>query len=240
MAESLTPRQLTGLDESHLVELPGGHRLRGEVALAFTRLQSDARKAGFELAVASSFRSFSRQLAIWNAKAGGTRPVHDDRGRDVPMARLSPSEQLHAILRFSALPGTSRHHWGTDLDVYDAAALPREYTLQLSPGEVAAGGMFDPLHCWLDARMVAGESHGFFRPYGVDRGGVAPERWHLSYAPLSVTCAAQFSLEALAFCWNCDDVVEELRLRAEIEAELPQIMKRYVVVPEDWCPAVTL
>ena len=104
------------------------------------------------------------------------------------MASLSAEQQLHAILRFSAIPGTSRHHWGTDLDVFDAAALPQDYQLQLSPQEVAPGGMFDPLHCWLDQRMAAGEVHGFFRPYGQDRGGVAPERWHLSYAPMAAGC----------------------------------------------------
>ena len=185
MARALNPRQLTGLDDTHLVTLADGHRLQSEVARAFTALQSDARNAGFELSIASSFRPFCRQLAIWNGKADGTRPIHDDQGRPISIERLSRTEQLHAILRFSAMPGTSRHHWGTDLDVYDAAAVPSEYPLQLSPDEVAAGGVFDRLHCWLDERLAAGESHGFFRPYGKDRGGVAPERWHLSYAPLS-------------------------------------------------------
>ena len=56
MVRALTPRQLTGLDESHLVTLPDGHRLQGAVASAFAALQVDARQAGFELAIASSFR----------------------------------------------------------------------------------------------------------------------------------------------------------------------------------------
>ena len=236
MARVLNPQQLTGLDESHLVMLPCGHRLQDEVAQAFTALQADAREAGFDLVIASSFRSFSRQLAIWNGKASGARPVHDDQGRDVLLASLSPVAQLHAILRYSALPGTSRHHWGTDLDVYDAAALPADYTVQLSPQEVAAGGIFDPLHCWLDERMAAGTSRGFYRPYARDSGGVAPERWHLSYAPLSVGCAAQLSDDLLASCWDCDEGVAALLLRAEIEAELAHIMARYVAVPGAWCP----
>jgi hypothetical protein len=112
--------------------------------------------------------------------------------------------------------------------------------LQLSPDEVATGGVFDRLHCWLDARLATGESHGFFRPYGKDRGGVAPERWHLSYAPLSVACAAQFNSAALAFCWGCEEVEEEILLRAEVDADLPQILARYVDVPEDWCPTISL
>jgi LAS superfamily LD-carboxypeptidase LdcB len=240
MAKALNRKQLTGLDEAHLVTLADGHRLQSEVVRALTALQSDARNAGFELAIASSFRPFCRQLAIWNGKVDGTRPIHDDQGRPVSIESLSRTEQLHAILRFSALPGTSRHHWGTDLDVYDSAAVPPEYPLQLSPAEVAAGGVFDRLHCWLDARLAAGESHGFFRPYGKDRGGVAPERWHLSYAPLSVACAAQFSSAALAFCWGCEEVEEEMLLKAEVDADLPQILARYVAVPEDWCSTISL
>ncbi len=238
MARALTPRQLTGLDESHLVTLHDGHRLQGVVASAFTALQTDARHAGFELAIASSFRSFSRQLAIWNGKASGDRPVHDDEGRPVVISTLPPAQQLQAILRYSALPGTSRHHWGTDLDVYDAAAVAPEYQVQLSVQEVSAGGVFDPLHRWLDARIAAGESHGFYRPYANDRGGVAPERWHLSYAPLSLGCAAQFHSDMLAACWDCDAALEGILLRAQIEAELPQILARYVALPQDWCPAL--
>ncbi len=233
--DQLNSRQLTGLDESHLVTMPDGHRLRAAAAQAFAALQADARQAGFELAIASSFRPFSRQLAIWNAKASGLRPVLDDHNCPVAMAQLSPAQRLHAILRFSALPGTSRHHWGTDLDVYDAAAVAPDYRVQLSLQEVAVGGVFDPLHNWLDSRMAAGESHGFYRPYDKDRGGVAPERWHLSYAPLSIACAAQFRSEMLATCWDCEEGVEGILLREEIEADLQHIMSRYVTVPQDWC-----
>ena len=68
--------------------------------------------------------------------------------------------------------------------------------------EVAAGGLFDPLHRWLDERMAVNESHGFFRPYDKDRKGVAPERWHLSYAPRSVSCAQRCEATLLAACWG--------------------------------------
>ncbi|MFT4520283.1 MAG: LAS superfamily LD-carboxypeptidase LdcB [Halioglobus sp.] len=226
-------RLLTGLDESHLVSLPCGQRLQAEAAEAFAALQADASAVGYELAIASSYRSFSRQLTLWNGKASAQRPVHDDEGNSVLMEGLSPQQQLHAILRYSAIPGTSRHHWGTELDVFDAAALPESYEVQLTPQEVAAGGLFDPLHCWLDERMAAGRSHGFFRPYAEDRGGVAQERWHLSYTPLSLPLAAQFSTALLPQCWDCDEVTESLLLRPEIENDLEQLITRYVVVPDD-------
>ena len=233
MPSELTPGQLTGRDDSHLLTLSDGHRLQAEVADAFAALQADARGAGFELAIASSYRSFARQLAIWNGKASGERLVYDDSDLPVSLAGLTVTERLHAILRFSAIPGTSRHHWGTDLDVYDAAAVGPDYKVQLSPREVRAGGPFAALHDWLDARMAAGNSRGFYRPYNEDRGGVAPERWHLSYAPLSVSCAGRLNAPVLLDCWGHG---EPLLLREEIEAELATIMARYVTVPGNWCP----
>lgn len=238
MAAQLNAAQLTGREDTHLLELTGGHRLQLPVAQAFAALQADALAAGFELAIASSFRSYSRQLTIWNGKASGQRGVHDDAGRAVVIADLDATQKLRAILRFSALPGSSRHHWGTDLDVFDAAAMMPGYQLQLSPAEIETGGLFDPLHCWLDQRMAAGQSRGFYRPYNVDRGGVAPERWHLSYAPLASACETQLTSQLLLDCWNsCEADEPPLLLGDEIRAELPQIISNYVAVAPDWCPA---
>lgn len=235
MTAGFTEAQLTGRDQTRLRELACGQRLHPGAAAAFARLQRDAASAGFGLAIASGYRSYERQRLIWNGKASGQRPVHDDQGRAVDVLRLAPVARLHAILRFSALPGSSRHHWGTDLDVYDSRAVGADYSVQLSPAEVAPGGPFDALHRWLDARMAAGESHGFFRPYERDRGGVAAERWHLSYAPLAVACARGVTAAVLRECWDCDR--GELLLRDEVEAQLPELLARYVAVDRDWCPA---
>ncbi|MEP1593788.1 MAG: M15 family metallopeptidase, partial [Halieaceae bacterium] len=211
---------LTGRDESMLVVTGGGHRLQAEAAAAFEALQSDAAAAGFELLIASSYRSFERQCLIWNGKARGERTVHDDAGTTLLLADMTRQQQMQAILRFSALPGTSRHHWGTDIDVYDAAAMPPGYNVQLTPAEVAAGGMFDDLHCWLDQRMAAGESRGFYRPYATDTGGVSPERWHLSYAPLASLCEPGPTAAALRVAWDSvDKSGEGLALRDAVDAE---------------------
>ncbi|MEZ5568792.1 MAG: M15 family metallopeptidase [Halioglobus sp.] len=234
MPTSLTPEQLTGLDASHLQLLEDGHRLVPEVAAAFAALRRDAARAGFTLTIASSFRSFERQLSIWNGKASGERPLHDDRGEPLCAAQLTPDQRLRALLRFSAIPGTSRHHWGTDLDVFDAGALSAGQTVQLTPAEVAPEGPFAPLHAWLDEQMAAGRSHGFFRPYAQERGGVAPERWHLSYAPLSLDCAAGCSADRLRAAWDRAGEQGGLALRAQIEADWPAIFARYVNVPVGW------
>jgi hypothetical protein len=233
VSKLLTAAQLTGQVDSHLVTLANGHRLHPEAAAAFALLQQDASAAGFELAIASSFRSYDRQLAIFNGKACCQRPVHDERGQVVDMNALNSMEKLAAILRFSALPGASRHHWGTDIDVYDAAAMPAAYQLQLSPEEVAPGAIFDPLHRWLDRRMNAAQSHGFYRPYAEDHGGVAVERWHLSFAPISEGLETVLDASTLQQCWG-----DELLLREEIAKDLEAIIDSYVKVPKGWCSMV--
>ena len=151
----------------------------------FLALREAARGDGFDLQVYSAFRDFERQRSIWNRKVTGAFPVLDGLARPIDISTLSPRELVVAILRWSALPGASRHHWGTDLDVYDAASTPPGYEIQLIPAEVEPGGMHAPLHRWLDARIAEGRAWGFFRPYDRDRGGVAPERWHLSHAPIA-------------------------------------------------------
>ncbi len=222
----LTVEQLTGRDESH-IEWRGGIGLQADCWEAFDALQARAAAAGFDLQVASGFRSFERQRDIWNAKARGERPVHDDAGQPVDLANLDDAGKLDAILRFSALPGTSRHHWGTDLDVFDAAAMPAGYRLQLSPEEVADEGMFGPLHQWLDVQMQAGTAEGFFRPYDEDRGGVAPERWHLSFAPAAQDCEALLEDGLLAATLE----VADLALCDTVLQRLPELVQRYVLVP---------
>lgn len=218
-AESL----LVGLASPQLVPAPGGGGalLHATVAEALRELRAEAAGAGFQVEVASGFRDFSRQLAIWNAKARGQRPLLDAQERVLDPAQLTPRGRVHAILRWSALPGASRHHWGTDLDVFDRAALPPGASPQLRADEAAPGGPFGPLHAWLDAHL---HRFGFFRPYATDRGGVSPERWHLSYAPLSLPAQRAHSPELLHRVLAEAD----LELKDVVLAELPGLWARYV------------
>ncbi|MFN8573152.1 MAG: M15 family metallopeptidase [Gemmatimonadaceae bacterium] len=202
-----------------------GALVHRDAAGAFRDLRAAASAAGFDLSILSGFRSFDRQLSIWNRKASGELAVLDSNAVPLDIASLTKRELVFAILRWSALPGASRHHWGTDLDVYDAAAVPSGYSIELIPAEVEAGGMFAPLHEWLDARIANGTSFGFFRPYDRDRGGVAPERWHLSYAPLASAYLRQLTPDLL------QDTIEaaELQLKETVLANLPEIYERFIV-----------
>jgi LAS superfamily LD-carboxypeptidase LdcB len=181
----LTDALLTGRDDGFIDHASLERPVHAALVPAWRALVEAAREAGFEPAIASGFRSYQRQLQIWNDKAVGLRPVLDTAGQPLDLATLDAWQRVSAILRWSALPGTSRHHWGTDIDVFDRAAVGDDYPVQLTPDEVADDGPFGAFHRWLDARIARDEAFGFFRPYALDRGGIAPERWHLSYAPMA-------------------------------------------------------
>jgi LAS superfamily LD-carboxypeptidase LdcB len=173
--------ELTGRARTHVVDLDEPRcTLHRAVVRPFLRMRAAAARVGIDLVPASSFRDFERQAGIWNAKWTGRRPMLDRDGRPLDAATLSPARRVDAILTWSAAPGMSRHHWGTDVDVHDRAAVPAGYELQLVPEEYAPGGPFASLTAWLDANM---HRWGFYRPYATFRGGVQPEPWHLSHAP---------------------------------------------------------
>ena len=186
--------QLTGRDSGHVLRapLPAGldAPLHPAAAAAFLELRGDARRAGLDLRVLSGFRSFTRQARIWNDKAAGRRPVLDAHEKPLDIMALSARERVFAILRWSALPGASRHHWGTEADVYDRAAGGRNYRVKLSSKE--AQTVFSELHRWLDERISKGRAHGFYRPY-TGAGGIGEEPWHLSYRPLAADCAERLT-----------------------------------------------
>src|SRR5262245_25075430 len=140
---------LTGRSEQHLVPLENGHHAHVGVAQDMKNLISHAAADGFNLKICSSYRSFERQQKIWNEKAMGARPVFDERGLPLDVLSLAEQERIFKILRWSALPGASRHHWGTDFDVYDADAVPEGYQLRLSIDEYTGSGPFAPLARWL-------------------------------------------------------------------------------------------
>jgi LAS superfamily LD-carboxypeptidase LdcB len=228
----LTAALLTGRDDNFIDHASLERPVHRAIVDPWRHLVRDAQKAGFELAIASGYRDYARQLGIWNAKAGGKRPVLDAHGAPLEVADLDEWSLVQAIMRWSALPGASRHHWGTDIDIYDRAAVPDDYQVQLTPEEVAADGPFGPLHDWLDERIAEGASHGFFRPYDRDRGGVAPERWHLSHAPTAARYQRQLTLATLL--GELD--TPALALRDAIVEHWPAIYERYIQVPADRYP----
>ena len=145
-------------------------------------MKADAARVGIDIAITSAFRDFAAQQRIWDMKFRGERPLYDAAGRLREHAALSQEALVDAIMCWSAVPGASRHHWGTELDLIDLAAMPEGYRVQLVPAETEPRGVFYGLRCWLDENMAR---YRYYRPYSTFRGGVLPEPWHVSYAPAS-------------------------------------------------------
>ncbi len=172
---------MTGRARSHLVQVEDPPCLLHVHAVkAFFGLRRAAQARGFDLVPVSSFRDFDRQLAIWNAKYTGERPLYDAAGSSIDATRMAPSERVAAILRWSALPGGSRHHWGTDIDLIDASAVASGYQVQLTAEEYSPTGPFGSLAGWLETHALR---FGFFRPYRGVLSGPQAEPWHFSFAP---------------------------------------------------------
>ena len=214
--------ELTGRSRSHVVQYEQPrYAATAATAAAFMAMRAAAKADGIDLVPYASFRDFNAQLRIWNKKFGGKKILfdHEERGRD--FAALSPQELVWAILNWHSLPGASRRHWGTDIDVVDQAVMPEGYKPSLLPSEAAEGGLFHPLHRWLDIHMA---SFGFFRPYQETAGGMFPEPWHLSFAPESAGLERRLEPAILR-----DALADADMLGKDVVMDmLPQIIERHV------------
>lgn len=142
-----------------------------EVYHAFVRMHEAARKDSISLVIVSATRTFDAQKRIWERKWTGAQLVD---GRNLAKTVPDPIARARIILRYSAMPGTSRHHWGTDIDInsvdtaYFASPVGRK------------------VYAWLAAN--AGD-YGFcqtYTPKGTDRPrGHEEEPWHWSYCPVA-------------------------------------------------------
>ena len=148
-----------------------GMYLRREAYEAFLKMREAALEDGVALRVLSATRDFAHQRRIWENKWHGRQVLY---GNIVATDIDDPVERAREILRFSAMPGTSRHHWGTDVDLN---SLVNSYF---------ESGEGKRIYDWLQANA---DDYGFCQPYtrhGEARiGGYEEEKWHWSYLPLS-------------------------------------------------------
>ena len=215
--------ELTGRARTHIVDLERPRcGLHFAAATSFLAMRDAAAEVGLDLVAASSFRDFERQLHIWNAKWRGERPLLDREGRPLDAASLGEAARIDAILCWSALPGGSRHHWGTDCDVIDAAAMPQGYRVQLVSEEYAPGGLFERLTSWLDENMAR---FGFYRPYASAYCGAGPEPWHLSYWPVADEALEQLTLPVLRRALAGSTILG----KREVLERLPEIYTRFIL-----------
>ena len=162
---------IIGKSQSNIV----GDSIRLEVNTykAFKKMEAAAKRDGIYLKIVSAYRGFERQKLIWNNK-------YEKFTNDFS---LEPEKAISEIIRFSTVPGTSRHHWGTDIDIIDGN-FPDEENVLVSE-KFEKDGLFYNLKNWLDNNS---ENFGFYLTYTNDknRKGFEFEPWHYSYKPVSV------------------------------------------------------
>ncbi len=148
-----------------------GIYLLAEAYEAFRIMHEAAARDGIGLMIWSGFRSFDHQKRIWDNKWSGKQKLEGNlQATDIN----NKTERATKILRFSAMPGTSRHHWGTDIDLN---SLSNSYF---------KSGKGLKINNWLQKNAAM---FGFFQPYtefGNSRtSGHSEEKWHWSYLPIS-------------------------------------------------------
>ncbi|TYP69891.1 M15 family metallopeptidase [Aquimarina intermedia] len=149
----------------------GTYQLRKEAYEAFLKMKKSAATAGIEIKVVSSYRSFEHQNSIWTRKYNR-----------FTAAGMSPTNAINKIIEYSTIPGTSRHHWGTDLDIVDGK--PKQPKDVLLSKHFEGNGPYCKFKEWMDQNAA---SFGFYLVYtnNPERKGFKYEPWHYSYAPLS-------------------------------------------------------
>ena len=143
-----------------------------EAGEAFVNMKKEALKDGIKIEIVSGFRSYNRQKQIWNRKF-----------RINKMNGLSPQQNILKIIEYSTLPGTSRHHWGTDIDIVDGNKTVSGDVLLKE--NFHSDGPYVKLRKWMD---INAKRFGFYRPYDNNpkRKGFKYEPWHYSYAPIAI------------------------------------------------------
>lgn len=86
-------------------------KLQSEVYDALQKMKKAAKKDGVHIMLVSGYRSFNHQKRIWNRKFDKFRKQG-----------YSVKQCIEKITNYTAIPGTSRHHWGTDVDLSDKYA----------------------------------------------------------------------------------------------------------------------
>ncbi|MEK7564026.1 MAG: M15 family metallopeptidase [Patescibacteria group bacterium] len=149
--------------------------LRKETLNAYLKMQEAAQREGVQIKISSATRNFEYQREFWNGKWSTNTEI------DAIEKNTENFNRFKKILEYVSVPGTSRHHWGTEIDInganlayFNSIKGIREYQ-------------------WLAKN--AG-TFGFCQTYrnkDIDkRTGYNEERWHWSYTPLSKTFTEEY------------------------------------------------
>lgn len=139
-----------------------GHKLQVEAYNALEKMKKDALKKGIKIRVISAYRSFEHQNNIWNRKYKSLRKQG-----------YSVTKTVKKIIEYTAIPGTSRHHWGTEVDLSNHKGLNNNLQKDKNKYEK-----------WMNENA---HKYGFYLAYTNNkfRKGYKYESWHYSYRSIS-------------------------------------------------------
>ncbi len=147
--------------------------LQREAYTAFKKMADVARKDGVILTIISATRTFDYQKNIWEKKWANLQTQIKE-----------PKDRALKILEYSAMPGSSRHHWGTDIDLND-----------LNNAAFNPGGAQARMYAWMQKHAA---DYGFCQPYTAKDEqrptGYNEERWHWSYRPIADQLLRQYEI----------------------------------------------
>jgi len=162
------------------IELFGeGINLRAEAHDAFVEMKKAAYSDGIDLKIVSSYRNFARQENIFERK-------YDQYTEEDGM---EPLEAIDKIIEYSTIPGTSRHHWGTDVDIVDGYRKVEGDVLV--PSKFGEGQPYEDFKKWMDENSKTFDFHLVYTD-DPKRKGFKYEPWHYSFAPISVPMLTAF------------------------------------------------
>ena len=172
LMQAYTTPELIGKAPRDLVGSTYLSTMQRDTAAAFNRMQEASKQDGIILKVVSAFRSFERQKQIFENKY-----------KRFTAQGATPTQAVQRIIEYSTIPGTSRHHWGTDLDLINGAIPAPKSVLETQ--HFYGSGVYRTLREWLETHAA---DFGFYEVYtnAPDRKGFAHEPWHYSYGPISI------------------------------------------------------
>jgi len=135
--------------------------LQKTVYKAYIKMHAAALKDGINLNIISGTRSFTDQCCKWGSEWNSPKFLN----------LTNVNERAETLLRWWSMPGTSRHHWGTDIDFSN---------MTVAYFKTSAG---KKMYAWLITNAC---KYGFYQPFNAGRAtGYQEEKWHWSYMPLS-------------------------------------------------------
>ncbi len=129
----------------------------------FIAMYEAAAMEGVNLGIISAYRNYETQAWLWNS-----RYVNSS----------NPTVAAKTALKYIAMPGTSRHHWGTDIDMLNT---------KLNFFETEEG---KKAYKWMCENAP---KYGFYQVYTQNRTtGYNEEKWHWSYIPVAKEFLKQY------------------------------------------------